>query len=215
MFTNTPSELLLEEVEKRIVGFDVTNKEGYLKLREHYNKTKDIFDLYVLSLNSFNYFIRFNQRGEFNLPYGRPYKMWQQKVQMVREFSEAMQNATYSSLDFRNLNLQSLGENDFVYCDPPYLLGDATYNESNRFGGGWNENDERDLLDSLEALSQNKVKFALSNVLKHKYQIHPLLPAWIDKNKFNRYDLTRHYRDGYNIKIRDASATQEVLITNY
>lgn len=49
----------------------------------------------------------------------------------------------------------------------------------------------------------------------NKYQMHPLLPAWIDKNKFNKYNLTRHYRDGYNIKIRDASATQEVLITNY
>ena len=48
--------------------------------------------------------------------------------------------------NFRNFDVSKLGNSDFVYVDPPYLITCATYNEQ----GGWTEKDEKDLLVFLE-----------------------------------------------------------------
>ncbi|OEG70104.1 hypothetical protein ATZ36_06150 [Candidatus Endomicrobiellum trichonymphae] len=46
----TPMKKVLEHVYKRIdeYALSISNKEGYIKLREYYNKTKDPLDLFVL-----------------------------------------------------------------------------------------------------------------------------------------------------------------------
>ncbi|WP_106078976.1 DNA adenine methylase [Mesoplasma coleopterae] len=53
-------------------------------------------------------------------------------------------------------------ENDFVYLDPAYLLGEATYNSD------WNRAKEISLYSVLEKLNSKGVKFAISNVIEHK-----------------------------------------------
>ncbi|QQR64138.1 DNA adenine methylase [Candidatus Roizmanbacteria bacterium] len=68
-------------------------------------------------------------------------------------------------------------KNDFVYFDPPYLLGLASYNEL----GGWTENDERDLYALLTRLNDKGIRFALSNVLEHKGEINKIIKAWANK----------------------------------
>ena len=47
------------------------NKEAYLKMRQDYNKNKDnVLLLYLLLIYGFNHMIRFNSKGDFNLPVG-------------------------------------------------------------------------------------------------------------------------------------------------
>ena len=77
-------------------------------------------------------------------------------------------NITYTSNDFRSFDISLLGENDFVYCDPPYLISNDVYNEKNRLGNGYGETEEIELLNLLDKLSSMVVRFALSNVLYHK-----------------------------------------------
>ena len=82
-----------------------------------------------------------------------------------------------------------LSSNDFVYLDPPYLLGCATYNESN----GWTEQDEKDMYKLLEQLDSKGVKFALSNVIQHKGKNHNLLNDFAIKNRLNINFIDRNY----------------------
>ncbi len=35
----------------------------------------------------------------------------------------------FSNTDFNNINYDYLDENDFVYCDPPYLITNGSYND--------------------------------------------------------------------------------------
>lgn len=47
------------------------NKDAYLKMRQDYNKNKDnVLLLYLLLIYGFNHMIRFNSKGDFNLPVG-------------------------------------------------------------------------------------------------------------------------------------------------
>ena len=97
-----------------------------------------------------------------------------------------------------------------VYCDPPYLITTATYNEN----GGWTENDERDLLELLDNLNDRGVRFALSNVFESKGKSNDILKEWAKK-------YTVHYIDAnygscnYQKKKKNENDTIEVLITNY
>ena len=60
--------------------------------------------------------------------------------------------------------MEGYTDKSFFYADPPYLITCATYNEQ----AGWTENDEKDLLNYLEALDKKGIRFALSNVLESK-----------------------------------------------
>ena len=47
------------------------NKESYTQLRNEYNENKEnILDLYLLLIYGFNRILRFNSKGDFNLPVG-------------------------------------------------------------------------------------------------------------------------------------------------
>lgn len=119
-------------------------------------------------------------------------------------------NIEFISKDFRKLDISKY-ESPFVYCDPPYYLGKASYNEN----GGWSEQDEKDLLDLLLKLNDEGVKFALSNMIKHKGQEHTLLENWVKNNGFNLIKIRSDYfNSNYHI-INNKLLTEEVLITNY
>ena len=65
-------EALIKDINNYIGIFKLSNanKDGYYQLRDMYKTLKmDIF-LYLLICHSFNNQIRFNSKGEFNLPFG-------------------------------------------------------------------------------------------------------------------------------------------------
>ena len=96
-------------------------------------------------------------------------------------------------------------QGDFLYCDPPYFNSVATYNEQ----GGWSEKDEKDLLELLDEVNKQGIRFALSNNLKYN---NPLLDEW--KNKYNVHYIDGNYNN-CNYQKKDKSKDIEVLITNY
>lgn len=62
-----------DELKKEFVKtyYSRYNKENYLKMREDYNKDKkNLKLLYLLLIYGFNHMIRFNLKGDFNLPVG-------------------------------------------------------------------------------------------------------------------------------------------------
>lgn len=203
-------------------GVGKYNKEKFLKLRADFNekKQKGNYDyyyyvmLYVIIVYAFNNQIRFNSNGEFNLPVGKRdfnKKMQQKLSDFIDRIKE--QDCKFTCLDFREFDIEALEKNDFVYVDPPYLITCATYNEQ----GGWSETDEEDLLQFLDRLNKQNLRFALSNVLRSKGKENKILLDWLDKNKdkYKAVNLNYSYSNS-NYQTKDkTSGSEEVLIINY
>jgi len=196
-------------------GLGGYNKEAFISLRKAYNlsktKEKELL-LLVLILYGFNNQIRFNSKGDFNLPVGkRDYNGNSRKNLSYFNAVTNHKNVIFICEDFSFLNNIHFSKNDFVYLDPPYLLGLASYNES----GGWSTEDELKLYKTLSILHKKGVRFALSNVIEHKGNINNDLIKYAQTNKFTIHSIKHNYRNSNYQSTAKNSMTREVLITNY
>lgn len=214
----------IEEIIKTY-GLTIDNTEAYNQFRNDYNCLKTSQGnysplssyninilLYVLICYSFNHQYRFNSKGEFNMPFGKERSQWNENmknnlINFHRQIKE--KDIVFLNKDFRQLKVDKLGINDFVYCDPPYLITCATYNEKD----GWNQECEEDLLNLLDELNTKKIKFALSNVLYSKGKTNDLLIEWSKKYTVHHLDYT-YQNCNYHTKDK-TNKSDEVLITNY
>lgn len=198
-------------------GVGSYNKEGYNRLRRDFNEKMEKNDeyylmLYLLIVYSFNNQIRFNRKGEFNLPVGK--RDFNCKMQgKLEHFLDRIKSGDYrfTNNDFRTVNLDEHTDKSFFYADPPYLITCASYNEQN----GWTEKDEQDLLSYLEELDRRGIRFALSNVLESKGRKNVILDDWIKKHKkFKTIGLDYDYSNS-NYHTKREGITKEVLVVNY
>ncbi len=199
-------------------GLSRYNRNGYMKLRTYVNslcRSDDEYyiGLFVLIVYAFNNQIRFNQKGEFNLPPGKRdfNRSMQEKLACFLQHLHE-QNATFFCREFDKVDLSNLGEDDFVYADPPYLITCASYNEQR----GWTEQDEHRLLSLLDGLNDRNIKFALSNVVESKGQKNRILLDWISaRPEYKMVNLTYTYKNSNYQRRNKDSETKEVLVINY
>lgn len=209
--SNNETEKLLSEIDALIEKYNLSkeNAEGFNQLREYYNEENNSpIVFYTMICYAFNYQIRFNQNGKYNMPFGKARSSFNPSLrQKFIDFVEVLhsKDVAFLSESFETFNIEDLDSNDFVYCDPPYFNSVAAYNEQ----GGWTEEHEEMLLSLLDSLNNRGVKFALSNNLKYE---NPLLDKW--KDKYRVHYLNGDYSNCNYHKI-DRSKDIEVLITNY
>lgn len=185
-------------------GVGEYNRQRFLKLRESYNKNVSWDKFYTLIIFSFCNQIRFNSKGEYNMPVGnRDYNIAMQKKLKIFVDKLHEKDVVFWSNDFREKNF--ISSKNFVYIDPPYLNSCATYNQN----GAWTEKDEKDLLELLDQINNSGGQFALSNNLKYD---NPILSKW--KDKYKVHYLERNYSN-CNYQKKDRGKDCEVLITNY
>lgn len=211
-------EDILSEIYKRIDAFNLskTNADGYNDLRDRYNESKNIVDFFVLTFYAFNHQIRFNNSHKFNTPFGKERSSYNDNIEknLIR-FCQALheKNIQLFNKDFMNVDLSRLGSADLVYCDPPYLISTGSYNDGKRGFKDWTDKEEKQLLELLDSLDRQGVKFALSNVLYHKGLSNELLIEW--SKKYNVHYIDKSYANcSYHFKEKNAK-TVEVIITNY
>ena len=198
-------------------GLGSYNKSKYLDLRNDYNSMvedsveKDFLFL-TLVIYGFNNQIRFNSNGEFNMPVGK--RDFNNSIRKnLKSFITKLKtkNIEFINSDFREFAIETT-DNTLVYCDPPYFLGTASYNEN----GGWTDNDEIDLLNYLSILDQSGVKFALSNVIEHKGEKNTILDSWIKEHNYIVHIIDSNYNNSnYHKQEGNVLKTIEVLVTNY
>lgn len=195
------------------MGLSKNNKESYIELRNRFNKEKTIIDFYLLICHSFSNQIRFNKKGEFNLPFGGRSFNENMEVNLKNMMSKLHQdnsiftftNKKYDELISSILNSDK--KNIFIYCDPPYSLNYKEYNGVHY----WRENDDIALFEKLDLCDNKNIKFALSNTIESKEKLHNSLIEWSEK--YNIHYLKHDYKNcNYNRKI---NKDIEVLITNY
>lgn len=184
------------------------NKEGYNRMKADFNQGGqiDIQMLYVLLIYGFNRMLRFNKKGEFNLPPG-DVDFNANAYEALSDYFTILQNKhiEWNNLDFREfLHNIEYRQNDLIYLDPPYLI---TFSEYNKF---WNDETEHVLLNLLDELNHEGVRFAISNVTHYRGKINEEFLNWSDH--YNSYPIKSNY-----ISFNDNTIKQfnEVLVTNY
>lgn len=185
-------DFLLNEIDMLIKNYKLSkeNQEGFNNLRNYYNnENENPIVFYTMICYAFNYQIRFNKEGKYNMPFGKNKSSFNPKlrenfIKFVNELHN--KNILFVNKDFRELKIDKLSNGDFIYCDPPYFNSTASYNEN----GGWTEQDEKDLLSLLDDLNEKGIKFALSNNFKYDNDI---LKEW--SNKYNIHFLGSQYQN--------------------
>ena len=186
---------------KRIRGYGLAkdNKKSYIAVRDLYNKSKDPMLLYLLIQHSFSNMMRFSG-DKFNSPFGQ--RTITRNTERRWNHFKAKKDIQFANDNYFDLDIR---ETDFVYCDPPYLITEASYNEF------WNEDEERKLLLWLDSLSSRGIKFALSNVVEHRGLKNQILIDWM--KSYSVVYLDKNYK--FNQHHSDKKKTVEVLIKNY
>jgi DNA adenine methylase len=105
---------------------------------------------YYLNRTGFNGLCRFNQSGEFNVPFGR-----YARINYLSDFSHYRQ--ILASWEFTNRDFQQVAtkRGDFIYADPPY---DVEFTQYSKEGFGW-----RDQVRLAQWLARHGGPVVLSN----------------------------------------------------
>lgn len=217
-FYTYDSDYIIDKIQNNIINYNLskTNKDAYLNFRKHFNSnnTKNPIDFYTLILYSFNYQIRFNSKMEYNNTFGQDRSEFNDRIKSnLLNFLGLIQRKKieFCNKDFMDLNLQ-LTPQDFVYCDPPYLITTGSYNDGKRGFKGWSEKEELELYSFLDSLDSKNIRFALSNVIESNNKENHLLKNWA--KKYNLHKLDYNYNNS-NFQRKNSNDSIEVLITNY
>lgn len=190
---------------------EILQKKGeshYYEVRERFNKEAKPLDLLFLNRACFNGVMRFNKKGGFNVPFGhkpqRFAKAYITKISnQIKYVSDAVSQYDWKfvSTDFRKL-IPSATQNDFIYCDPPYIGRHVDYYNS------WEEQEEQELYNLLSA---TPAKFILSTWHSNRYRTNPAM----EKYAYRFTILTREHF--YHVGASEANRNPmlEAIVLNY
>jgi len=148
-----PERALLNDINPHVVNFYrwlkrglttslvmTNNERRYYAHRERFNdlltdgkatshEAAALF--YYLNRTGYNGLCRFNQKGGFNVPFGR-----YARIGYTRDFTAYRE--PFADWDFVNTDFEAipLDHDDFVYADPPY---DVEFRQYAKEGFGWEE----------------------------------------------------------------------------
>lgn len=99
----------------------------YYRVRDRFNQLASPLDFLFLNRACFNGLIRFNRKGEFNVPFCRKPKRFSQSyiTRIANQIHWVSQQLAHRKWEFRVADWQEVlaeaDADDFVYLDPPYL----------------------------------------------------------------------------------------------
>lgn len=188
------TDVIIDNLSSIISEFDLKkgDKNSYIKLRNEFNskiyEKKDISKFFILTLYSFQHMIRFNSKGDYNVPVGNSY-LTNDVIDRIKKLNDIEKNFEFINGNYLQLNLDDYDKDSLFYFDPPYIVTSASYNDGNRMNIKWDKDDEIELLNYLSMLNNKGYKFILSNVISHKDKINQELVQWIKENNLKKIDI--------------------------
>lgn len=151
-------------------------KRYYYQVRDLYNKQQKSFNYEVYSkawveraglmifLNKtcYNGLFRLNQKGEFNVPYGKYKEPKIYDPDTLKKANIVLQNTEIFCADFEESE-KFVIQNSFVYLDPPYRPLNSTSNFTNYSKDGFSDLDQKRLAEYFKRLDSKKAYLMLSN----------------------------------------------------
>ena len=231
LFYLQPQNATINDLNKELINvYEVIKNnldELILDLKKHQNESDYFYQIRALDRNDnfenlnpiqrasriiylnktcFNGLYRVNNAGEFNAPFGRyknPNIVNEPTLKAVHKYLNS-NNIHISSTDYSEV-LQKLDKKSFVYLDPPYHPISENSNFTGYVQGGWDMFDQVNLKMACDDLSNNGIKFLLSNsssgFIKDLYRDYKIVTV-----KANR---------AINSNGADRGEIDEVLIKNY
>lgn len=164
------------EMEGEKLSLTPENKDSYYyKVRERFNKTHSSLDFLFLQRSNFNGVMRFNSKGEYNVPFGRKPERFKKAlitkiVNQVKWLEDLMDGKDWQfvCMPFTEA-FKLMKKGDFVYLDPPYIGRYDGYFDT------WNE----ELAELLVDLTQSgDAGYAFSMWLQNEYRSNPHIEKW-------------------------------------
>ncbi|MEO1750581.1 Dam family site-specific DNA-(adenine-N6)-methyltransferase [Thiofaba sp. EF100] len=182
--------------------------EYYYLVRERFNRDGNPLDFIFLNRACFNGMIRFNRRGEFNVPFCRkPNRFVQAYITKISNQVQAVADAcALGDYEFRcqdySVTIAEASARDLLYCDPPYIARHTDY------FNGWDEGHERQL---AKLLADTQARFILSTWHGNEFRTNQFIHSiWA------RYSiLTKDHFYHVGAKEDNRNPMLEALVTNF
>ena len=130
------------------------NEKMYYKLRAMFNdmapkEYSDALLYYYINKTAYSGMIRYNAKGEFNVPFGRYAHLNTKSVSLSH--SRLLQRAEIYNVDYSEI-FNMCNDDDFVFLDPPYDCVFSDYGNE-EYKDGFNEDNHRKLAEDFKNLS--------------------------------------------------------------
>lgn len=218
-------ELLGKYEEDYLLLKDDKRKEYFYKQREAFNQKKNQIDLkkfssdwieraaqtIFLNKTCFNGLFRFNNSGDFNTPAG-DYKNPKicDKIN-IKNASGLLQNAEIKCIGFKEIS-ENIGENSFVYFDPPYRPISNTASFTAYSKHDFTDEHQKQLAKVFKELDKRGCKLLLSN--SDPKNINPT-DNFFD-TLYEGYNIRRiPARRNINSVASKRGLLNEIVVTNY
>ena len=202
--TYCSNQMEYEQIKMKDKSRHVENKNEalYYLLRDMYNgilekKYLDATLYYFINKTSYSGMLRFNSKGEFNVPFGR-YKNFNTQL-VSEEHSELLKRTEITNEDYSEI-FNRCTVNDFVFLDPPYdcIFTDYGNIEQN----GFTEDNHRRLAQDFRNLgSRSLMVIGKTPLTEELYR------------PFIRAEYSKTY--AVNIRNRFKSESTHLVVTNF
>lgn len=157
-----------EAVYEQLAQMDVLDQDQYYRIRSERPSSLVRVAARFLYLNraGWNGLYRVNNKGDYNVPYGRPRSANIVDLDHLRKCAETLgsESVSISAVDFGHLD-DSAVAGDLVYFDPPYVTGhhNKGFVDYNEKLFSWS--DQQRLADLARRLQKRGVTVIISNAL--------------------------------------------------
>jgi DNA adenine methylase len=155
---------------------ETNQSERYYQFRDEFNQSefsrhRAALFLY-LNRHGYNGLCRYNQRGYYNVPFGRYSKPYFPRHELIY-FFEKCQQVEFIQNDFRT-TFELAKPGDIIYCDPPYVPLSASASFASYTNKKFSEQDQIDLAQLAVASAKKGISVIISNhdtpFTRHHYQ---------------------------------------------
>jgi DNA adenine methylase len=182
---------------------DDENEALYYQIRDMFNdltekKYSDALLYFFINKTAYSGMIRYNAKGEFNVPYGRYANLNTSLV--TKAHSKLLANTEIYNQDYKNI-FEMAKEDDFMFLDPPYDCVFSDYGNA-EYKDGFNEKNHTELANSFLNLKCKALMVIGRTPLTEKL--------------YNDL-IVDEYGKSYAVNIRNRfkSTASHILISNY
>lgn len=180
----------------------------YRLVKSRFNAEHSPFDFIFLSRAGFNGMMRFNRKGEWNIPFcKKPNRFAPAYITKIcNQIASAQRVIMQSHWEFQTRSfvetIEQAQAGDLIYCDPPYFGRYVDYYN------GWTAGDEEALYN---ALRDTRAHFILSTWHHNEFRENEMMGRFW--NNFNVMTQEHFYHSGARIENRHAVI--EALVFNF
>jgi|SRR5690606_27457963 len=179
------------------------NEPLYYQIREMFNgltekKYSDALLYFFINKTAYSGMVRYNSKGEFNVPYGR-YKNLNTSL-VTEAHHKLLQNTEIFNSDYKAI-FEMATKDDFMFLDPPYDCVFSDYGNS-EYKDGFTEEDHRELAENYRNL-KCKALMVIGRT--------PLTEELYEDMIVDEYGKSY----AVNIRNRFKSSANHILISNY